>query len=143
MTSVGFRCLAMTCDRVNVLPEPVTPRRVCCFSPWPSPSTSLSIAWGWSPVGSKSATRLKSGTTEEYHQTPCLERAFYVPDGRPCPAFVASAHRLTYGCGNDHLTKGSYRRPDPRPTLGWSIELHSEVVRAHAPRFARSLQPGR
>ena len=36
---------------VNVLPEPVIPRSVCASSPSLSPSTSSSIAFGWSPDG--------------------------------------------------------------------------------------------
>jgi hypothetical protein len=35
----------------HVLPEPVTPISVWFFFPRRRPSTSFSIAWGWSPAG--------------------------------------------------------------------------------------------
>src|SRR3569832_1930176 len=41
----------MTLAIVNVLPEPVTPRSVWNTSPSFTPSTSLSMAVGWSPAG--------------------------------------------------------------------------------------------
>ena len=48
----------MTFAMVNVLPEPVTPSSVWYRSPRSRPPTSVSIACGWSPVGSKSETSL-------------------------------------------------------------------------------------
>src|SRR5688500_16886178 len=44
---------------VYVLPEPVTPRRVWYARPSPRPSTSLSIACGWSPAGANDWWRRK------------------------------------------------------------------------------------
>ena len=63
------RRLVVPGDRVgsvNVLPEPVTPSSVWWRSPRASPSDSRSMAAGWSPVGSKSATSWKSGMLEGY-----------------------------------------------------------------------------
>src|SRR5665647_481881 len=51
---------------VQVLPEPVTPSRVWWRRPPSRPSTRRSIAAGWSPVGSKSATRRKSGMADDH-----------------------------------------------------------------------------
>src|SRR4029077_3025214 len=46
-----------------VLPLPVTPRRTCWLRPDRTPSTSCSIACGWSPAGLKGAsTRKREGT---------------------------------------------------------------------------------
>ena len=44
----------------KVLPLPVTPRSVWCLSPRAIPSTSASIAAGWSPDGSNSDSSLKA-----------------------------------------------------------------------------------
>src|SRR5215210_3842435 len=44
----------MTFAIVNVLPLPVTPRRVC-RPPFRTPLTSCSIASGWSPLGGKAS----------------------------------------------------------------------------------------
>lgn len=49
----------MTLAIVKVLPEPVTPSRVCLEMPEFSPETSLSMAWGWSPAGFMSDSRWK------------------------------------------------------------------------------------
>ena len=46
----------MTFAIVKVFPEPVTPSRVWWASPAPIPSTSRSIAAGWSPAEAKSET---------------------------------------------------------------------------------------
>src|SRR5258708_7886344 len=51
MISVGRCVCAMTFATVNVLPEPVMPSNTWPFSPRASPSTSFSIACGWSRVG--------------------------------------------------------------------------------------------
>ena len=48
---VGRLSLAMTFAIVKVLPEPVTPSKVCSFMPELTPLTSWSMASGWSPVG--------------------------------------------------------------------------------------------
>ena len=40
----------MTEAIVNVLPEPVTPSSTCSSSPRRTPSVSLRMASGWSPV---------------------------------------------------------------------------------------------
>ena len=45
-----------TCAIVNVLPEPVTPSSTWALSPRRRPSTSWSIACGWSPRSSKSVS---------------------------------------------------------------------------------------
>src|SRR4051812_16595803 len=49
----------MTFAAVKVFPEPVTPRRVCCRSPFSMPPISPSIAFGWSPAGAYSLLILK------------------------------------------------------------------------------------
>lgn len=36
---------------VKVLPDPVTPNKVCAGTPSSTPSVSWAIASGWSPVG--------------------------------------------------------------------------------------------
>jgi hypothetical protein len=51
MMSTGRLHWAMTFAIVNVFPEPVTPSSVWYLLPAPMEPTSLSIAWGWSPVG--------------------------------------------------------------------------------------------
>ena len=61
MTRVGRCTRSMTLAMVKVLPLPVTPSRVWCLKPLFKPSTSLSTAWGWSPVILKSETILKGG----------------------------------------------------------------------------------
>ena len=48
---------------VNVLPEPVAPSIVCIRKPASSPSTSWSMACGWSPVGRKSLTMRNGRST--------------------------------------------------------------------------------
>ena len=58
--SVGRFQRAMRFAIVNVLPLPVTPWRTRRCSSASSPLTSASIASGWSPVGLKSETSLKS-----------------------------------------------------------------------------------
>ena len=40
----------MICAMLKVLPEPVTPNSVWYLYPFSSPSTSRSMAWGWSPA---------------------------------------------------------------------------------------------
>src|SRR5262245_36912158 len=50
----------MTLAIVNVLPEPVTPRRVWCFFSSLSPRTRASMAWGWSPAGGNGLTSSNS-----------------------------------------------------------------------------------
>ena len=50
-TRVGRFMRAMTLAMVKVLPEPVTPSSTCSARPSSSPCTSVSMAWGWSPVG--------------------------------------------------------------------------------------------
>ena len=50
-TSVGRLHFAITFAMVKVLPLPVTPSRVWQRSPRSTPSTSVLIACGWSPVG--------------------------------------------------------------------------------------------
>jgi hypothetical protein len=40
------------------------------------------MAWGWSPVASKSATSWKSGIREVYHRRTDFERAFEPSTGR-------------------------------------------------------------
>ena len=52
---------SMTLAIVNVLPVPVAPSSVWWRSPRARPSASVSIACGWSPVGSNGATSSKSG----------------------------------------------------------------------------------
>ncbi len=47
--SVGRFTASMTLAMVNVLPEPVTPSRICSWSPRSSPSVSWRMASGWSP----------------------------------------------------------------------------------------------
>src|SRR3989338_6962421 len=59
MTRVGFFTWAMTFAIVKVFPEPVTPRRTCCFLPSFIPRTSFSMACGWSPWGVKPETNGK------------------------------------------------------------------------------------
>src|SRR5918998_2872076 len=51
MTSAGLPACSITRAIVWVLPDPVTPSRVCSFKPASSPETSCSMACGWSPVG--------------------------------------------------------------------------------------------
>src|SRR3954454_7057851 len=73
----------MVCAIVYVLPEPVTTSSVWWRRPRESPSTSLSMACGWSPVGSNGATRLKSGTLRSYHSDEAeRERLFDAPGPR-------------------------------------------------------------
>ena len=50
-TSAGTSSWAMTLAMVKVLPDPVTPSRVCQRSPLPAALTSSAMAAGWSPVG--------------------------------------------------------------------------------------------
>ncbi len=47
----GFLNFSMTLAIVNVLPEPVTPKRVCSFTLLFIPSTNELMAFGWSPNG--------------------------------------------------------------------------------------------
>ena len=56
----------------------MTPRSVWWRRPRESPSTSLSIACGWSPVGSKGATRRKVGHGAMVAPDPHFERLFWV-----------------------------------------------------------------
>ena len=42
---------SMTLAMVKVLPEPVTPRRTCSFSPLSMPAAKAAMASGWSPEG--------------------------------------------------------------------------------------------
>ena len=62
-TAAGFRTGTLTCAMtlamVYVLPEPVTPSKVCSWSPSRIPCTSLAIASGWSPVGENGACKSK------------------------------------------------------------------------------------
>ena len=44
---------------VKVLPEPVTPNRVCAGVPLRTPSTSCAMAEGWSPIGVYGDSNLK------------------------------------------------------------------------------------
>jgi len=46
MMRVGRSTLAMTFAIVKVFPDPVTPRRTWCFSPWRIPSVRRSMARG-------------------------------------------------------------------------------------------------
>jgi len=50
----------MTLAIVCVLPDPVTPSKVCAPNPASRPEESFSIACGWSPVGRYSLFTLKS-----------------------------------------------------------------------------------
>jgi hypothetical protein len=50
-TIAGRPSCAMTFAIVNVLPEPVTPSSVWKLRPSWMPSTSFTIAVGWSPAG--------------------------------------------------------------------------------------------
>jgi len=50
-TIAGRPSRAITLAMVKVLPEPVTPSKVWNTSPSRTPSTSLSMAAGWSPAG--------------------------------------------------------------------------------------------
>ncbi len=61
--------LSMTLASVEVLPVPVAPSRTWWLSPLPRPSIRPSIALGWSPVGSKGATSLKSGMSCQSYQS--------------------------------------------------------------------------
>src|SRR5712692_10830280 len=61
ITSVGWLRFRMTLAMANVLPEPVTPRRVCRLAPARRPSVSRAIAAGWSPAGVKGATSSNIG----------------------------------------------------------------------------------
>jgi hypothetical protein len=54
MTRTGRLTLAMRLAMVKVLPEPVTPLRTWWRAPDWSPSVSRSMAWIWSPLGTKS-----------------------------------------------------------------------------------------
>src|SRR3989344_2477883 len=56
-TSVGRLSSATILAMVKVLPVPVAPSRTWCFSFSPIPLRSFSIAFGWSPVGEKGATK--------------------------------------------------------------------------------------
>ena len=58
--SVGRFQRAITFAIVNVLPLPVTPCSTRRFAPFARPFAIASIASGWSPVGLKSETSLKS-----------------------------------------------------------------------------------
>jgi hypothetical protein len=51
ITNAGLPYWAITFAMVKVLPEPVTPSSVWLGLPLRSPSTSFSIACGWSPAG--------------------------------------------------------------------------------------------
>ena len=50
-TSVGRWTCSMTLAIVKVLPDPVTPSKVCSSSPLSRPMDRASMAWGWSPAG--------------------------------------------------------------------------------------------
>ena len=60
ITSVFLPHLAITFATVNVLPEPVTPRRVCLLLSC-TPDASSDTARGWSPVGSNGEASSNSG----------------------------------------------------------------------------------
>ncbi len=55
-TRVGRWTFSMTLAMVKVLPEPVTPKRVCSERPFSTPAARASMAWGWSPEGWKGLT---------------------------------------------------------------------------------------
>jgi hypothetical protein len=61
MISVGRFTVAITLAMVKVLPLPVMPSRVWCFSPPCRPATSWAMASGWSPRGSKGLFSWKRG----------------------------------------------------------------------------------
>src|ERR1700682_4724025 len=62
-TSTG-RCSCSTAQAMTlVLPLPVTPSSTCWLSPERTPSTSCSIASGWSPAGLKGASTRKVEVT--------------------------------------------------------------------------------
>jgi hypothetical protein len=48
---VGLLMFLITFAIVKVLPDPVTPNKVCAGTPSSTPSVSWAIASGWSPVG--------------------------------------------------------------------------------------------
>ena len=58
-TRVGLLTFSMTLAIVKVLPEPVTPSRVCSSRPRFTPLARASIASGWSPEGLNSETNSK------------------------------------------------------------------------------------
>ena len=47
----GLLMFLITFAIVKVLPDPVTPNKVCAGTPSSTPSVSWAIASGWSPVG--------------------------------------------------------------------------------------------
>ena len=59
ITRDGLQTFAITCAMVNVLPDPVTPKRTWCFFPAKILLHKASIAFDWSPFGVKSETNLK------------------------------------------------------------------------------------
>ena len=111
---------------VHVLPVPVAPSSVWWRMPRWSPSTSCSIACGWSPVGSNGATSSEVGHAPDHSRTrPRLEQAF---DLRP----DAVARRNGRGSRWDrtgHTGRRGLRRETRRST---HEGLFREVVRPSA-----------
>src|SRR4051794_37556085 len=84
----------MTWDREKVLPLPVTPSRTWSFNPFSRPSDSAAMALGWSPVGSKGATSLKSGISRSVYQPEHESNGCSLPRERRVEGCVRLVPRL-------------------------------------------------
>ena len=62
ITSVGRWSFSIVKAIVAVLPEPVAPRSVWNRSPFSTPATNPSRAFGWSATGTYAVLSLKGGT---------------------------------------------------------------------------------
>ena len=106
--------VASTCAIVNVLPDPVTPSSTCARSPRVSPSTSWSIARGWSPRSSKSVSSSKAVARRQAHDSGMSKS----PD-RTSPWPIA---RLITALGGEIAGAGAdLRRPSGRARSFTSI----------------------
>src|SRR5438067_10052381 len=98
----------MTCAIVTVLPEPVTPFRVCHLSPRASPVESSPAARGWSPASGHGSTRSYVARPEGRSRgtwrislellicafSASLERAFERGREGPLPSILPPRHAL-------------------------------------------------